>query len=202
MERFVGRGAVNLSYPRKAVSIMSAVFVVRWSYGFPALSFGWGFWAFVAIKPERSEVQRVLRESCGAGVPTGNRRVPHCHQSPPGCTSLGYGRTLSSGVQGFSCSCRLGPYPALPVPVPQRPHLATARQHEYACRILSCGLEKPTSDRLDVALKDHFILTNVGLAQALGCFQPLPGFWGACPGPADLPLLGRSWRGWGLEPLG
>lgn len=127
MERFVGRGAVNLSYPVKAISITSVVFVVCWSDEFPALPFGWGFWAFIAIKPERSEVERVLRERRSAGVPTGIKQVPHCHQPPPGCASLGYSHTPSSGVRGFSCSRQPGPYPVLPVPAPTSCHSQTAR---------------------------------------------------------------------------
>lgn len=105
---------------------------------------------------------------------------------PPGCASLGCGCTPSSGVRGFSRRRRPAPCPALPLPV--CPRRATATQHECACQILSRGLDRPTGNRLAVALRDHFIFPNAGLAQALGCFQLL-----GDPGPADLPWLGRSW---------
>lgn len=120
MERFVGRGAVSLSYPVKAISIRSVFSVVRWSYEFPALPFGWCFWAFVVIKPKRSEMERVL---CENSVPIGIKHVPCCHQ-PPGQCCFGIWlypniRCMNLLLQLLARALPCAACPSVPAPTPR-----------------------------------------------------------------------------------
>lgn len=119
-----------------------------------------------------------------------------------GCASLGYGHTPSSAVRGFSRSRQPEPYPALPIPVPQHPHLATARQHKCAWQILSYGLEKPTSNYLDVALKDHFYLHKRRACASPALFPAVTPPLGWLPRPRRPALAGKELAGLGTRATG
>lgn len=188
MERFVGRGAVSLSYPVKAISFRSVFSVVCLSYEFPALPFGWGFWAFMAIKPKRSEMERVLCENCGADVPIAIKHVPCCHQPPGQCCfgiwpypGIRYMRLLQLLARAVLCAA----CPSVPAPMPC--HSWTA---QLCLPDIVLGVRKTHQEPFGCSIKGLLYLCKRWACASPGLFPATIGLLGAAA-PA-LPLLGGS----------
>lgn len=144
MERFVGRGAVNSLYPTNVIYIVSL-----------------GFFCPLELCPlDSPRGQRWSEHFVRAMVPVS---PPASDMSPTAISPPAVPLWVMAIPRAQVYSSRWpGPYLALPFPVSQHPHLATAGQHECLCQMMSCpecgGLRKTHQPLFGCSIKGSLYL--------------------------------------------